>query len=441
MLNYLLEVTLCWGVFYLIYALLLSRQTFFVVNRWYLISTLTLGLLIPLLEWQQPVSIEQHPIVNTIEPLQITVQQFEQKIIVAQQQNYFNWWNILLALYWIGVGVCTLRFGHGLWKIWQTYRSSEVVQNGNYRIVYTNSSHLPYSFFNCLFWSRQFEAELSEQQQILRHEEAHINEWHTLDVLWMEVLGILFWCSPMIYLYRASMRNVHEYLADAWVIQTTNKRTYGRLLLSQSLSGFQIALANHFINSQLKKRIIMMTRHESPRHALLRYMWLLPIVMLTFLIFSKKENREVLKAQVAIAPTIINMDFSTLPIPEGTDFKMTAGFGMRMHPIHKVKKMHKGVDFRADLGSPVIATEDGRILMTKADKEAYGNHIIIEHSNGFRTMYAHLQDIKAQVGQSVKRGEVIGTVGATGYATMPHLHYEIIKDGKKLDPMEYIKSD
>lgn len=131
--------------------------------------------------------------------------------------------------------------------------------------------------------------------------------------------------------------------------------------------------------------------------------------------------------------------FSTIPIPEGTDYKITSTFGMRMHPVHKIRKMHKGVDFKADLGSPIIVTEDGEVLMTKADKVGYGKHIIIEHADGFRSMYAHLDEIKVQAGQAVKRGELIGTVGETGHAIAPHLHYEILKDGKKLDPMDYIK--
>ncbi len=284
---YLLQVTLCWAVFYLLYVLLLSRETFFHINRWYLLVTLVFGLLIPMVDWHTFFIGNNHPIVLPLDQLHYSVQAIEAS---AEAQTATTWLDILWLLYQVGVLLFTLRFGYGLWQIWKVYSSSKVVQNGKYRIVYTDTEHLPYSFFNCLFWSKKFEAKHTEQQQILRHEEAHINGWHTLDVMFMELLGILFWCSPMIYLYRASMRNVHEYLADAWVLQTTTRKSYGHLLLNQSLSGFQIALANHFINSQLKKRIIMMTRNHSSKQAMTKYLWVLPILVLAVLVFSKRDQ-------------------------------------------------------------------------------------------------------------------------------------------------------
>ena len=293
---YLLQVTLCWAVFYLLYALWLSRETFFRVNRWYLLGTLVLGMVIPLVEWQQFFITENHPIVVPLDNFYYNVQAIEYQI---QRQPETTWLDVVWLIYQVGLLLFTLRFAHGLWKLYQLYQCSTYEQQGNIRIVYTDTEHLPFSFFNLLFWSKAFQAKYDEQQQILRHEEAHISGWHTVDVLFMEILGILFWCSPMIYLYRASMRNVHEYLADAWVLQTTTRKTYGRLLLQQSISGFQIALANNFMNSQLKKRIIMMTRNHSPKQAIMKYLFLLPIIVLAVLVFSKREHLPSLNAAYA----------------------------------------------------------------------------------------------------------------------------------------------
>ncbi len=320
---YLLQVTLCWGTFYLLYVLLLSRETFFHINRWYLLATLALGIAIPMVDWHTLFFSNNHPIVIPLDQFHYSIQSITAtpEVITAET----TWQEVLWLIYQAGTLLFTLRFSYGLWQIWQVYRRSEVVQHGKYKIVYTDSEHLPYSFFNCLFWSKQFDTNYTEQQQILRHEEAHINGWHTVDVLFMEILGILFWCSPMIYLYRASMRNVHEYLADAWVLQTTTKKAYGRLLLSQSLSGFQIALANHFIHSQLKKRIIMMTRNHSPKRAMMKYLWMLPIVVLAVLIFSKRDQ----------FPT--NKNVATASLSAEADYEQATQELLNTHdPIHKV---------------------------------------------------------------------------------------------------------
>ncbi len=124
--------------------------------------------------------------------------------------------------------------------------------------------------------------------------------------------------------------------------------------------------------------------------------------------------------------------------PLGGEFKVTSSFGMRMHPIHKVKKMHSGVDFIASKGTSVFATSDG--IVAKAEyHQGYGNHIVIQHDEQFQTLYAHLSQMDVELGQEVKKGTVIGAVGSTGESTGPCLHYEVIKDGEYQDPEEYLR--
>ena len=123
--------------------------------------------------------------------------------------------------------------------------------------------------------------------------------------------------------------------------------------------------------------------------------------------------------------------------PLGKDYEITSPFGMRMHPVFKEKKMHLGVDFRAPVGTPVYATSDGIIEKVKIQSSGYGKHILIKHDDSFKSMYAQLSEIKVTLGQKVKKGDLIGLVGSSGTSTAPHLHYEVIKDGKKVDPEEY----
>jgi murein DD-endopeptidase MepM/ murein hydrolase activator NlpD len=116
---------------------------------------------------------------------------------------------------------------------------------------------------------------------------------------------------------------------------------------------------------------------------------------------------------------------------------MASGFGYRTDPFTKVKKMHEGMDFTAKTGTPIYATGDG--MVTRADNSAsgYGNHIVIRHGFGYETLYAHLSKYKSRAGQRVKRGDIIGYVGSTGRSEAPHLHYEVHKDGKVVNPLNF----
>ncbi|CAN5403218.1 M23 family metallopeptidase [soil metagenome] len=143
-----------------------------------------------------------------------------------------------------------------------------------------------------------------------------------------------------------------------------------------------------------------------------------------------KDKSKMLASMPAIQP-VANKELT----------RLASGFGMRMHPILKTRRMHTGCDFAAPRGTLVNATGDGKVITVKRSFGGYGNEIEIDHGYGFITKYAHLDEFKVKVGQRVKRGECIGLVGNTGRSTAPHLHYEIIKDGKKIDPVHYFYKD
>ncbi|MDI6048799.1 M23 family metallopeptidase [Flavobacterium sp. XS2P24] len=117
--------------------------------------------------------------------------------------------------------------------------------------------------------------------------------------------------------------------------------------------------------------------------------------------------------------------------------QMASGFGYRTDPFTKARKMHEGMDFTAKTGTPIYATGDG--VVAKADNTAsgFGNHIVIRHGFGYETLYAHLSKYKARAGQRVKRGDIIGYVGSTGRSEGPHLHYEVHKDKKVVNPLNF----
>ena len=121
--------------------------------------------------------------------------------------------------------------------------------------------------------------------------------------------------------------------------------------------------------------------------------------------------------------------------------RMASGYGYRIHPIYKTRKMHYGMDFSAKTGTEIYSTGDGVVSKVKRSKRGYGNYVKINHGFGYETLYAHMSKYIVKKGQKVKRGEVIGYVGNSGISTAPHLHYEVRKDNKKINPVNFYYND
>ncbi len=143
-----------------------------------------------------------------------------------------------------------------------------------------------------------------------------------------------------------------------------------------------------------------------------------------------KDKEKLLASTPAIQP-VNNKDMN----------RIASGFGYRIDPVYKTVKFHAGLDFAAPQGTPIYATADGRVTTSGNAGNGYGNHVILSHGFGYETLYGHMVRVKSQVGQTVKRGEVIGWVGSTGKSTGPHLHYEVHKNGKQIDPIYFFYND
>jgi len=148
-------------------------------------------------------------------------------------------------------------------------------------------------------------------------------------------------------------------------------------------------------------------------------------------IINKSENKEEMLACLPAIQPIANKDLT----------RTASGYGWRIHPIYKIKKLHEGMDFTAPTGTEVYATGDGVVEEVKSSVRSYGKRVVIDHGFGYKTRYAHLNSFNVRKGQKVQRGDVIGYVGNTGLSTAPHLHYEVEKGNKKVNPVHYYFND
>ena len=144
------------------------------------------------------------------------------------------------------------------------------------------------------------------------------------------------------------------------------------------------------------------------------------------------KNKEKLLASIPAIMPINHKDlFHTI----------SSNFGWRTHPIYKTQQFHPGMDFAYPQGTPIYASGDGLIETADDMAQGYGNHVVINHGFGYQTLYGHMSKIAVHANQKINRGQLIGYVGSTGLSTGPHLHYEVIKNGEKVNPINYYYND
>ncbi|MFD2565499.1 peptidoglycan DD-metalloendopeptidase family protein [Aquimarina rubra] len=370
----------------------------------------------------------------------LPVENLSQEVLLQSSGHSEKDWNpihLLYIVYSIGVFICLLRL---LLSITQLYtlkrRSITFVRDGFYFI----SADTP-TIFSCFRWIFIPKDKINEiDVPILEHEKVHVKLGHTIDLIVTEIYLVVFWFNPFSYLFRKSIKSIHEFQADQSVINSKIKKSHYLELLIKNLGTNQTAkLYSYFNHSLIKKRIDMITKTNSNQKHLIRYILLIPVLAILFMAFIKPEPETYhIIQQVLTEENVIETPPSIFPIQNGSKDDITATYGPGFnHPIKKRKAFHQGIDIRAKVGTPVLATANGVISFVKS-KGDWGNLIIISHADGYETWYAHLDSFQVTENQEVKIGQVIGNSGNTGLSTGPHLHYEVKRNGKRLNPMDYL---
>ncbi|HEY2583680.1 MAG TPA: TonB family protein [Mucilaginibacter sp.] len=268
--HYLLLVNIYLLLFYGFYALLLRRETFFQLNRVYLISAALLSFFIPLMqsEWVKNLFITQQ-VKYTLYSSPVMLLQFK-----PGNDNSVTIGQIWLIIYLMGISFLIGRF------IWQLISLNKIINSPEYSA--------PYSFFKKI----KLDNGHADHQIIATHENVHARQWHSADVLLAEAVMIINWFNPVVYLYRLSIKHIHEFIADRQALESgTNKADYALLLLSQTFNTPSHQLVNPFFNhSLLKQRIQMLQKNKSNRTTLIKYGLSAPLFALMLILSSATVN-------------------------------------------------------------------------------------------------------------------------------------------------------
>ena len=227
MLQYCVQVIVFQFLFWLVYEIILKRTTFFAYNRWYLLLSFSLSLILPLLKFDlfyDVISSERLSAFKAQQILDTTARETEitgnQNSIISKQ-IFIDWWEVT---YVIGVVISAIFLSLKLFKLKSLFTQNLKSTEGQFRIIELPQTKTAFTFFKTIFLGNELSA--SERDQILEHEKVHAKQLHSLDLLFFEVFKVIFWFNPLVYVYQSKIAMIHEYLADNESVKKTSKSNY-----------------------------------------------------------------------------------------------------------------------------------------------------------------------------------------------------------------------
>ncbi len=283
-LEYLVKSGISLGVFYLFFWILNRKSTHFMLNRIVLLFGLVSSLILPCIH------INLNP---EVIPAAIPVSSIDFSKLVTQPETRQPGWGmheIILLIYITGIAFALARLIYQAIRIRQLYKTSAKETLNELTLVCTDKPITPFAYFKKIFIHTTGN-DLRAIEQILAHEKSHITQLHYVDLLLVELISVVQWFNPVVWLYEAALKEVHEYLADETVLkQGFKKGEYQVLLINQAVGGPIFTISHHFNKSLIKKRILMMTKIKSTRFARLNALLLLPVTAFLLMAFSNPEN-------------------------------------------------------------------------------------------------------------------------------------------------------
>ena len=415
-LNYLLEANLYLIIFYGFYKLVLCKETFYTINRFYLIFTSLAAFTLPFLQ----LGILKYP--KILAPKFAVDQEINQadfqvyKMQVQPQETIFTVNNALVMIYLLVTLIFLLKLIISFARIMKMQKSAYVIIDKGIKLIDLKESKIAFSFFNLLF----LDPDLPEKSTILKHELVHIKQKHSIDVIFFEILQIVNWFNPICYFIKDDVKLTHEYLADE---ETTNyeieKYNYAMFLIQNSLGPQNFALSNQIFNSsKLKRRINMLNQKRSTSWARLKLLLVLPLVasmlVASTLAFAKNETvldlypQKIELHKIAYQDTIVKKEKEKLPTllvkkqypqrKEKQVFKKTA----QLEPPSQTHFYSRNI-FSGETGK-VIKVDPRYIIIN--DKGFEDNKFFVGAENTETVIYLSQQEAINKYGQKGKNGAV-----------------------------------
>ncbi|MDN3664576.1 M56 family metallopeptidase [Algibacter miyuki] len=295
MIHYIIQTVAFQVFFLLVYDVFLKKETFFNWNRFYLITTAVLSLILPFIQIESFSDIVPQNYIIALP--EVVLGQGQSNVLTQDASQTFlsNSLSFLEIAFYLGVGVSAILFVSKLSKVAKLIRVNPKEFRKHLVLVNLLNSSASFSFFKYVFLGENIAN--SEKETILKHELIHVKHKHSADLVGFEILRILFWFNPLIYMYQNRITEVHEFIADAEVVKNENKSAYYQNLLAQVFDTQKISFINPFFKQSLiKKRIIMLQKSKSKQTQLFKYALIIPLVLGMLVYTSCKTKKHVTEA-------------------------------------------------------------------------------------------------------------------------------------------------
>ncbi|PZX94510.1 peptidase M56 [Flavobacterium aquariorum] len=275
------------GMFYIAYYFLLRKETFFTANRWFLLAGLFTSVILPWIVFTTIVWVEPAP--TNFDWSKIPMR------TVQEESFEINWYLVLAAAYIIGIVLFLVQFALDFYNLNSVLKGKTIHQQADHKFIDLKENIAPFSYFNTIVYNSSLYNE-SEMESILEHEKVHSEQYHTIDVLITRFFCILFWFNPFIWLYKKAILQNLEFIADSEAAKNiSDKKAYQLTLLKITTHENCVVLTNHFYQSLIKKRIVMLNKNQSKKWNSWKYLLVLPaLVAFVFLfqmeVIAKEKN-------------------------------------------------------------------------------------------------------------------------------------------------------
>ncbi len=283
---YLLKSAAILTLFYVIYILFLRKETHFTAHRFYLLAGVVASFLLPTLYFTQTVYIDP-PVISEVT---MSAVDHQPASVIVDSGFEIDWWNVLLLSYLIGCSFVFFRFVRELTSLILLLHNNPSKRYRGFNYVRVAKKLAPFSFFNYIVFNPELHQE-DELQMILKHEQAHAFQWHSTDIILANLLIIIQWANPLAWLYKKSVEENLEFLADnATIISVDSKKDYQLALVRASSARYTPSLTTNFYKSFIKKRIIMLNKRTSKKHHVLKVATVLPLLAIFLWSFNIREE-------------------------------------------------------------------------------------------------------------------------------------------------------
>lgn len=371
---YILKLFACSGVMFLYYQLSLKDKTFHHYNRFYLLATMLVSIFLPLLRVED----------FTIEVSDRIYLLFEQVQSFKTPKNINND-HIYFRIIFSALGLVSLFFIvkilTGIFKIEKLKSSFRKEQIKGINFYQTDLTDAPFSYFRNLFWKDSITLDSDVGKQILKHEMVHIEQKHSIDKIFAEVITAVFWFNPFFYLIKKEISLIHEYLADNKAVEKKDTKAFAQMLLTSHFSGTALPAASPFLNSNLKKRLQMLQKPNT-KFGYTRRILALPIVFtVAFAYLVNAKNTEIKKTNIQIEKAVSEIKKDTI-VP-----KEKIVFNENITPPRLKKE--------------VLAEKKISELSTKIEKESKNLKALKPESQEFKASLQEIEKLSEEISKTV----------------------------------------